>query len=160
MLSGRRYHCPRCGGELRGEKSFFGGFTYTCIRCGRKAGEDEVVAGQAQADAHRKREWDSKAGERKKLADAAKAACEKANQAARTCPSCDRSDGLWLAYRFEYRSGHVINHPRDEGLFVVPRSPFNELPERTLGEYECSACGIVWFAPIPSHPGDNSSTLI
>ena len=81
MLSGRRYHCPSCGGELRGEKSFFSGFTYTCLRCGRKAGENEVVAGQAPADAHRKREWDSKAGERKKQADIAKAVTAQTEQA-------------------------------------------------------------------------------
>lgn len=152
MLSGRRYHCPRCGGELRGEKSFFGGFTYTCLRCGSKAGQDEVVAGQARADLHRKREWDSQAGERQRQADERAAAYERANQEARTCPSCDRPEGLWLAYRFEYRSGHVITEPRDGGIMIAPRSPFNEMPIRTLGEYECSGCGIVWFANLPSAP--------
>jgi len=141
-------------------RSLSGGFTYTCLGCGSKAGNDEIVAGQPQDDAHRKREWESEAGERKKQADAAQAACEKANQAARTCPSCAPPDGLWLAYRFEYRSGHVINHPRDEGLFVVPQSPFNELPVRTLGEHECSACGIAWIAPIFRHPGENWDNMI
>ena len=141
-------------------RSLSGAFTYTCLGCGSKAGHDEIVAGQAQDDAHRKRERESKAGERKKQADAAQAACKKASQAARTCPSCARPDGLWLAYRFEYRSGHVINHPRDEGLFVVPQSPFNELPVLTLGEYECSAYGIVWIAPISTHPDENSNNLI
>lgn len=153
MLSGRRYGCPQCGGNLQGEKSFFGGFTFTCLRCGSKAAHDQIVAGQAQADAHRKREWDSQAGQRQRQADAEAAACEKANQETRTCPSCENPEGLWLAFRFEYRSGHVITHPRDEGLFVVPRSPLNELPERTMGEYECAACGTVWIAPTPRRPG-------
>jgi hypothetical protein len=152
MLSGRRYHCPRCGGDLRGEKSFFGGLTYACLRCGSKAGQQEIVAGQAQADIHRKREWDSKAGERNKQAEALAALYEKSNQEARTCPSCEQPVGLWLAYRFEYPSGHVITYPRGEGAFVVPRSPYNELPNVTLGEYECSTCGVVWFASTPSSP--------
>jgi DNA-directed RNA polymerase subunit M/transcription elongation factor TFIIS len=152
MLSGRQTFCPRCGDSMRGETSFFGGLSFTCRKCGHTASASEAAAGQAQANAHRKREWDSQAGERQRLADERAAACEQANQEARTCPTCESPTGLWLAYRFEYRSGHVITEPRDDGIMIAPRSPFNEMPIRTLGEYECSGCGSVWFADLPSSP--------
>ncbi len=145
MLGVRRYHCPRCGGDLGVEKSIFGGLTYGCVRCGSKGSAQEIADGQAQADLHRRRE-------RMKLAEEVAKACEQANQEARTCPSCDKAEGLWLGYRFEYRSGHVAAYPREEGTFIVPRSPYGELPSVTLGEYECSDCGVVWFADLPRSP--------